>query len=132
MKNTEEFIEQMVKIEFLEQFKVFGHYPFSLFVEKKNGETEVISLALGGDVESCYKKFAEYREKGAVKIFLSLDFPRSGDMDNDFVAIFSLVENDLSIKAITYSTNTGEVIKQVENSDTLTEILKQFIELTTI
>ena len=69
MKTVEEFVKTMVKIEFIEDSNCFGHYPFQLFCENKDGEFEINVLALGGDVSSCYRRFAEYKKQNAKAIF---------------------------------------------------------------
>jgi hypothetical protein len=84
MKNVEEFVATMVKIDIIEDSNSYGHYPFQLYVELEDGKSEMNALALGGDVASCYKRFAKYKKENAKRIYLSLDFPKGGDIENDF------------------------------------------------
>lgn len=94
MKNVKEFVESMVKIDYIESEHVFGHYPFQLVVETSDGKFEFNALDLGGDVLSCYKKVRTYMRENAKKIFMSGDFPGVDDIKNDFVCIFSLIRQD--------------------------------------
>jgi len=127
MKSVEEFVKSMVKIEFIENSNCFGHYPFQLFCEDKNGKFEMNALALGGDVKSCYKRFSEYKKQGAKRIYMSLDFPSRGDIENDFVAIFYFENNELNLFAIPYSLEDGKQLDVIKKSDFLDIIKYQII-----
>lgn len=37
MKTVKEFVESMVKIDLLEDYDCYGHYPFQLLVEAEDG-----------------------------------------------------------------------------------------------
>lgn len=126
MNTVKEFVEQIVKIEYLEDSNSYGHYPFQLFVENSDGKFEMNSLALGGDVESCYNRFGEYLKNNAKKIFMSLDFPASNDIDHDFVCIFSYIDNNYDVYAIPYDTETGEIYEDIHNNKMLDIILEEF------
>lgn len=125
MKTVEEFIKSMVNIEFIEDSNCFGHYPFQLLCENKEGGLELNALALGGDVASCYRRFAEYKNNGAKRIYLSLDFPKGGDIENDFVAIFTYENNKIELFAIPYEIEEGKTFDKVTNSDHLDKIKAQ-------
>jgi hypothetical protein len=127
MKTLEEFITSMVKIEFVEDSNCFGHYPFQLFCENKDSEFEINALLLGGDVESCYRRFSDYKKDDAKRIYLSLDFPSGGDIENDFVAIFSLENNEVNLYAIPYETEEGKTFDMIKNSSQLDMIKSQFL-----
>lgn len=122
MKTVEEFINTMVKIEYIEQSNCFGHYPFQLFAETKDGGHEMNALALGGDVKACYERFLEYERAGAKRIYLSLDFPKGGDMNKDFVAIITLEDGEIDIFAIPYNVDDGDQFNRIEKSEQLNKI----------
>ena len=124
MKTIEEFVKSMVKIEFIEDSNCFGHYPFQLFCENKDGGFEINALALGGDVASCYRRFAEYKKGGAKRIYLSLDFPKGGDIKNDYVAIYTFENDKIDLFAIPYEIEDGKSFDIVKNSGQL-DLIKQ-------
>jgi hypothetical protein len=119
MKTVEEFVKKMVKIEFIEDSNCFGHYPFQLLCENKDGGFEINALALGGDVDSCYRKFAKYKKEGAKRIYLSLDFPKGGDIENDYVVIFTFENNKVELFAIPYEINGGKILDIIKDSTQL-------------
>lgn len=125
MKTKEDFIKSMVNIEYIEDEGVYGHYPFQLFSETKNGDFEINSLALGGDVKSCYLRFLEYKNEGSKRIYLSLDFPQGGDIENDFVAILSFENDNLDLIALPYRTEDGKILDIITNSTHLDLIESQ-------
>ena len=126
MKNVKEFVEQLVKIELMDGEECYGHYPFLLFVETSDGKFEMNALALGGDVESCYNRAKKYFNEGAKKVFMSLDFPESIDINNDFVCIYSIVDGEFDVYAIPYNFETGEIYDEIHESEILDKILEDF------
>lgn len=126
MKNVKEFVNQLVKIDFMEDEECYGHYPFQLFAETSNGDFEMNSLALGGDVASCYNRVKKYLKEGAQKIFMSLDFPGSKDIEHDFVCIYSIVDGEFDVYAITYDTETGDIYDEIHKGELLDKILEDF------
>lgn len=123
MKNLKEFVNTTVRIEFIKDSDCFGHYPFQLFSEKEDGGYELNALALGGDVASCYRRFAHYKNENAKRIYLSIDFPATGDIKNDFVAIISFEDGVLNIHAIPYDEN-GQRLPSITDSRIL-DIIKE-------
>ena len=131
MKSVEQFIESMVKVEFIESSNSFGHYPFQMFAEKKDGTFELSALALGGAVASCYKVFKERKESCAKRIYLSLDFPKGDDIYNDFAAIFTFENEVLDLFVIPYEPETGntfDIIKKSSHLDLLKDQMLKFIK----
>lgn len=128
MKNVEEFIAQLVKIEFIEDSNCYGHYPFQMYVEMGDGSLEMNALALGGDVLACYRRMSEYINKNAKRIYLSLDFPAGGDIENDFVCIYAYEDGAFSLLAIPYSLEDGKVLAQITQSSQLAKIKEQLME----
>ena len=120
--NTEEFVRTMVKIEFLESSNCFGHYPFQLLCENKDGGMELNALALGGDVDSCYRRFVQYKKQEAKRIYLSLGFPSGGDIEHDFVAIFVFENNEINLFAIPYEIEEGKMFNRIAESSHLDRI----------
>jgi len=122
------FISQLVKIECIESSNEYGHYPFQLYAELETGATELSSLALGGDVEACYKKFTHYVVKlNAKQVFMSLDFPAGGDISTDFVVIFAWTLGKLSAVAIPY-TAEGDVLAPVSESSHLKSVASELMD----
>lgn len=126
MKDLQEFIERMVKIEFIEQSNCFGHYPFQMFVENQDGSNGLMSLALGGKVKSCYIVFANAMENMAQRVYLSLDFPAGGDIQNDFVCVMAYENGKLNAFAIPYNNHDGQILERIENSLQVEKILQDF------
>jgi hypothetical protein len=126
MKTTAEFIEGFVKVEYMEDDKAFGHYPFQLYVENRDGTFDLNALLLGGDVEAVYRRVRHYIKARAKLIFLSVDFPAGGDIPHDFVCVFSLMEGAGSIIALLYDPKTGERFPEIHESSLLQDILTQF------
>lgn len=126
---TKDFVEQFIKIEIIENEEsdpnVYGLYPFQLIAEFENGKMYINALAVN-NVQDCYVRVNDYLSKGAKKIFMALDFPRNLDIDNDFIAIFSIVEDKYDIFAIPYDTETGEVFAEIYSSKLLDAIMEQF------
>ena len=125
---TKDFVEQFIKIEIIEEESdpnVYGLYPFQLIAEFENGKMDINALAVN-NVQDCYVRVNDYLSKGAKKIFMALDFPHNLDIDNDFIAIFSIVEDKYDIFAIPYDTETGEVFAEIYSSKLLDAIMEQF------
>lgn len=126
MKNVEDFVNQLVKIDFVEQSNSYGFYPFQMIVETKDGKLEMNALALGGDVLSCYRRVKTYVNAEAPIIFMALDFPQGGDIPHDFVAVYSIINGEASIFAIPYNPVDGETYERIVESTQLDAILEQF------
>jgi len=129
METVKEFVDNLVKIEYIEDSECFGHYPFQLFVETNDGKFEINALALGGDVLSCYNRVSKYLKEKSNKIFMSLDFPAGGDIEHDFVCIFSIVDDKFDIFAVPYNPENGEIYDEIHESTLLNTILDQFKEI---
>ena len=125
-----EFITKMVDISHLEEYNCYGHYPFQLYVENLNGNREMNALALGGDVKAVYRRAGEYVKKGFKFLHLSLDFPASMDMKKDFVAVFSIIENKLTVIAIPYDVDNGNTFDIITESKVLNDIIENFKTVT--
>jgi len=125
MKTVEEFIENLVDISFIEEYECYGHYPFQLVAIDKDSKMSMNALALGGDVLSCYNRTKELITKDSV-VYLSLDFPASEWIDNDFVAIHEIRNNKLNVFTIPYNYETGEVFDRVNEGKHIDIVIKQF------
>lgn len=65
-----------------------------------------------------------------VKEFAFLfDFPKGGDMEEDFVAVFTVEKDETSLIAIPYNPDNGEVYEQITESSHLAMVLEQFQSL---
>ena len=123
MKNLNEFVEKLVKIEFIDHCNAFGFYPFQMWVEHKDGKSTFASLDLGGDIRAVYKAFADYYKEDSERIYIAVDFPAVGDIESDFVCIIACEKDIFTIKALPYSPNTGEQFTAITKSITLDKIL---------
>jgi hypothetical protein len=126
MKTVKDFVESMVRIDLLEDYNCYGHYPFQLLVEAEDGHLDINALALGGDVAACYRRVSKYLKEGVKKIFMSLDFPAGDDIEKDFICIFSIVEGKYEVYAIPYSVETGEKYEEIHSANVLDKILEDF------
>jgi len=88
--DRDKFIEDFVKIEWVEKSKCFGLFPFNMYVEFSDSSCEVHSIAIA-DVYTCYKLFAEkiLFINNVSKVFMALDFPARYDIKYDFVVVFT-------------------------------------------
>lgn len=129
MKDVNEFIEQMVKVDYVDQSDCYGHYPFQMFVQKQDDKVSISALALGGDVKACHRLFADEMHNNSKRVYMSLDFPSAGDIENDFVCVFYYENKTHELKkiAITYNSE-GVILKQITESEHLTKLLTQLKE----
>jgi hypothetical protein len=125
MENVEMFIKSMVKIEFIEKSNCFGMYPFQLFSEDIDGKQTVQTLLLGGNVKSCYEIFNNNVEN-CKKVYMALDFPKLGDIENDFIAVFSFENNEYKVIAIPYTTE-GKVLEFIKEAKAIDKIKSQIM-----
>jgi len=122
MKDLKEFVDQLVKIEFLYHCNAFGFYPFQMYVEHQDGKATICALDLGGDVRAVYKAFADFYKEPAKRIYLAVDFPASGDIVNDFVCIIGYEKEEITLYAIPYSIETGETFSEIRDAEILNKI----------
>lgn len=127
MKDVEEF-KEFISIDFNEEHQEFGHYPFQLVAIDDEDKLIMNSLALGGDVISCYMSFAKYIASGYKKVYMSVDFPATMDMETDFVAVLSWENGRMDLVGLPYDNKTGEKLPELkgESKQVFTTILKQF------
>lgn len=127
MKDVNDFIDTLVTINYIESANAYGHYPFQLYVETKEKTVELNALLLGGNVSACYLRAKAYLIKGVKALYMSIDFPAGGDIDNDFVTVFYIdADNKISALAIPYDTKTGEKFEIIYKCEMLTNILVEF------
>lgn len=108
MKDINEFIKKLVKIEYVHRSGSYGLYPFQMYVETYDKKNQLEALDLGGDVKTCYNIVMKRLREKSNRIYLALDFPSFMDMDNDFIAIMSIENNTFNLLAIPYDRETGE------------------------
>ncbi len=130
MRTVDEFVKGVVTIDFLEDFNCYGHYPFQMFVETENGQFEMVALALGGDVASCYRCVRKYLKRRAKRIFMSLDFSAFLDAKRDFVAVFAIENNKIDLFAIPYDEISGEKFEIIQTGGFLSKILLDIRQIT--
>jgi len=125
MNSIQEFTETMVIIDFHEEQGFYGHYPFSMFVEKQ-GKEEFMALAMSNSVVEKYKMFKQKIEEGANRVYLALDFPAGGDMLNDFILVFHYENTAMKRFALPYDAETGKRFKRINESSKIEQIFNQF------
>lgn len=125
MKDVREFINKLVKVEYIEQSNCYGHYPFQLFIEDKDNTFQLNALALGGDIAQCYQKFDTAITNGAKRIYMSLDFPAMLDIKTDFIGIFEYKGDSVELFLIPYTLG-GEVLSKITSSEAIDQILKEY------
>lgn len=112
MKDVQEFKEKLVTIDPIEgtDNSGYGHFPFQMVSVSPTGSITMTALALGGDVAGCMEKFKESVSCGSNKVFISLDFPSGGDVEHDFVAVYSYDNSRAKVFdmfVIPYCSDTG-------------------------
>jgi hypothetical protein len=130
MKNLKEFVDQLVKIEYLDHCNAFGFYPFQMYVEEKEEKATLCALDLGGDIRAVYKAFADFFKENPKRIYLAVDFPANMDITNDFVCIIGYEKEEFTIYAIPYGIETGATFFDIRDAEILNKIhedLSKFI-----
>lgn len=130
MKDLKEFVDQLVKIEYLDHCNAYGFYPFQMYVEPQDEKASLCSLDLGGDVRAVYQAFADFFKNNPKRIYLAVDFPASHDIQNDFVCVIGYEKEEFTIYAIPYNIETGETYSNINEAELLNLIhadLSKFI-----
>ena len=123
MKTVEDFVK-FIDIDKQDEGR-YAHYPFQLAVVTKDNELIIGALDLGGQVEACYDVFKKFLFQKPKNIYLSVDFPAVGDIEDDFVAVFYLEDGEVKNLAIPYKIKTGKRREWVKKSKTLDRLLFQ-------
>lgn len=132
MNTVNDFVNQLVRIDLMEDGENYGHYPFTGMIEEKDGKNIILALAMGGDVLSVYKTIGKYIINDAKKTYFSLDFPSNEDLKTDFVAVFSYENGEYNIFAIPYDVKNGETFEHIYDNVLLSKILNQFKDIVSI
>ncbi|MFP9114323.1 hypothetical protein ACLI1A_10285 [Flavobacterium sp. RHBU_3] len=121
------FIDSMVTIDYIEEKKEYGHYPFVLLATK-DGKAELNALS-GLRSEQCYERYAYYAIREYDEILMSMDFPPNGDIETDFVFVFAYLDASIDARAITYDKETGKRLNEYTAKDKkiLAAIVTQFL-----
>lgn len=130
MKDLKEFVDQLVKIEFLDHCNTYGFYPFQMVVEDKEGKLNMVSLDLGGDIRAVYTAFNDYFKENPKRIYLAVDYPAGMDIINDFVCVIGYEKEQFTLYAIPYSLESGETLSEIRDAEILNKIhedLSKFI-----
>lgn len=130
MKDLKEFVDTLVKIEFLDHCNAFGFYPFQMYVEDKDEKATICALDLGGDIRAVYKAFNDFFKENPKRIYLAVDFPAVGDIVNDFVCVIGYENSAFTLYAIPYNVENGETLSDIRDAEILNKIhddLSKFI-----
>lgn len=130
MNNVEEFKEHII-IEWKEENKAYGHFPFQMFSKSVDGSNSMTALVMG-NVEPCYKAFNARVKNGGCPVFMSIDFPKMAEIEHDFIAVYEWDGKDMKLTAIPYDGVTGERFAEIDfrESEILMKIMQQFCFLT--
>lgn len=126
MTNVFEFTESLVHIEQSEVTSDYGHFPFQMFVENEKGEKSCYALGMRVNVTRFYSMVAEHILGNAKRVYLSLDFPATGDIQHDFVCVFYYENQEMKNYAIPYNPKNGKAFELITESKTLVKLLKEF------
>lgn len=130
MQNVTEFINSFVKIEFIEKSNGFGHYPFQMSIENKDGSKELHSLCCNYTCVSDYfRHFKNAQNENVKTIFMSLDFPATDDIEHDFAVVFCYENGFISLVAIPYRVEDGYTFEVVKNKKALGKIYLDYIKV---
>lgn len=122
MEDLKEFVEQFVKIEFVDHCNTFGFYPFQMFVEGQDEKVTICALDLGGDIRAVYKAFADFFKENPKRIYLAVDFPANMDISNDFVCVIGYEKEEFTLYAIPYNPETGDTFSDIREAEILDRI----------
>jgi hypothetical protein len=122
MKDLKEFVNQLVKIEFINHCGTYGFYPFQMFVEEKDEKSTMCCLDLGGDIRAVYKAFSDFYKNDPKRIYLAVDFPSNMDIKEDFVCVIGYENNEFTLYAIPYNLKTGETYAEIRDAEILNKI----------
>lgn len=120
--DLKDFVETCVKLSLTEDNQ-YGLYPFQMVFEK-NGKLNLAALCFGGDIASCYRLFKSRLDSDYV--YMAVDFPKYGELEHDFIAVFYIRGNKIGIFGIPYNTETGEFYSEFYYKEHLSEIFEQF------
>ena len=113
----EKFKKDFTKIEYIEASKTYGHYPFQLITIDSEGKMEMNCL-VGLSMGNVVTKIKEELSRKAKDIFLTLDLPKGGDIDNDFILALHIKDGEvLSTSTIEYNPDDGKIIQTTDNRD---------------
>lgn len=122
MKNLTEFVDKLVKIEFLDHCNAFGFYPFKMYIDKPLEKPTICALALGGDIRAVYTAFADHFKQNPKRIYLAVDFPANMDIVNDFICVIGYENEEFTLYAIPYNSETGESFSEIRDAEILNKI----------
>lgn len=115
MDSIQKFIDSLVTIDYIEEKKQYGHYPFVLLATN-NGKAELNALAGLRSVQ-CYKRYAYYALQGYDEIMMSMDFPPTADIETDFIYILAYTSKKIECRAITYNKADGKILKIYDGTE---------------
>lgn len=122
----DQFIDACVKIEYHQDTKMFGLYPFQFCALDKNNSLTVGVMLLGGDVVACYKAAEKMIMEGHPVFYMAIDFPKGLDIRTDFVAIFEYSDGESKVIAIPYDPATGKILFYLNDSLMLRSLKQAF------
>lgn len=130
MKSIQKF-KKSLNIGFVENTGIYGHCPFQIYYQSKEGHIAHSNLIPEEKVLFYYKAFHRYLVEGCTTVYMSIDFPAMGDIENDFIAVFSCENKEINMCAILYDKETGKILGEIQkdDNDNLRKIFSQFVSV---
>ena len=127
---VKEFVDKYLKIEFIKEEGMWGMHPAFMHIEHPKREDFNEEMYANG-VEEYYLMVNLTMRVNPSVVYLALDYPAGGDIKNDFVVIFFVLNGVADCFAIPYNNKTGEIYPDIFPHDyrQLEEILIQFKQL---
>lgn len=126
--NLNRFVNEFVKIEYIDNAKCFGHFPFNMYSKKEGEKVEFASIYYN-DIKEVYTLAAIKINDGAEIVIQSTDYPQLGNLKGDFVCAICYDKGKYSAMAVVYNKDNGKIIEYNDQHNPEVEtILKQFIQ----
>lgn len=126
MKKVNEFIASMVKIEYIERSGGFGHFPFQMAIENKDGSKELHSLSLSNVGEYLRHFKASCIVDKVSSVIMSLDFPAFEDIEHDFVGIYFYENQKTTLVVLPYDVATGQTFDLIGHGTGIDRLINDF------
>ena len=131
--NLDDFMKS-IKIEKVNGGE-FGYYPPMAHILKKDGDLNILALALDG-VQQIYPAVRRNVGEDSENLLIAIDFPAKSFLDGDIVVVHNVQftegrEHKIETVGIVYSTETGQVLQVIEDHPYLKVLSKDFSRMLT-
>lgn len=129
MTDINHFADMHVQITHILKANRKGHFPYKLFVEKSNGQKVLSTINYKGTTRKYFVEFLkQFKKDDPKRIFMSLDFSPVGDIEQDFIVIFSYDNEKITGFAIPYNIEDGIKGTPIYQSETLDKLVSSLNE----